>query len=235
MIRIALCDDQKMMLDIFREKLERYREERNLQLEFSYFLSAAAYIENWTKESEVDILLLDIQMDDMNGIELKNYLEAHNSRTKIIFLTNYDSLMSKAFGLNVCGFLQKTISDENLFAYLDKLCRLIQEDKVIEIYGLGGKNVVKSSEIVLLKAEGRYSRIKLCEEEVFSDKSLNEWEQELTLLHFFRVHKSYIVNYMYVSRLGEKIKLSNNEYIPIARRRRKQAEKEYMKFLRSRI
>lgn len=93
------------------------------------------------------------------------------------------------------------------------------------------KSVVENSEIELLKAEGRYSLLRIKKEEFFSDKSISEWEQELGELDFFRVHKSYIVNLEYIEQIGDMLVLKNGVQIPVARRRKKEFEEKYKEYI----
>lgn len=93
------------------------------------------------------------------------------------------------------------------------------------------KSVVESSKIELLKAEGRYSLLSIKKEEVFSDKSISEWEQELGELNFFRVHKSYLVNLKYIDQIGDMLVLKNGVKIPLARRRKKEFEEKYKEYI----
>lgn len=93
------------------------------------------------------------------------------------------------------------------------------------------KSVVESSEIELLKAEGRYSLLSIKKEDVFSDKSISEWEQELGELDFFRVHKSYLVNLKYIDKIGDMLVLKDGVEIPVARRRKKEFEEKYREYI----
>lgn len=68
-------------------------------------------------------------------------------------------------------------------------------------------------------------------EEIFSDKSLSVWEQELDKKYFVRIHKSYIVNLRYVVKVGSTVVLKDGTSVPLARRRKKEFEIRYKEFL----
>lgn len=93
------------------------------------------------------------------------------------------------------------------------------------------KKRVKSSDIELLTANGRYSFISLQEERMFSDKSLSDWERELNNDKFVRIHKSYIINLDYIKAIGNSVTLQNGMDVPLARRRKKEFEEKYKNFL----
>lgn len=93
------------------------------------------------------------------------------------------------------------------------------------------KSIVESSDIELLKAEGRYSLLSIKKENIFSDKSISEWEQELGAVDFFRVHKSYLVNLKYIDKIGDMLVLKDGMEIPVARRRKKEFEEKYKEFI----
>ncbi|MBQ7944815.1 MAG: LytTR family transcriptional regulator DNA-binding domain-containing protein [Lachnospiraceae bacterium] len=93
------------------------------------------------------------------------------------------------------------------------------------------KNVVQSRKIELLIAEGRYTVVDVEGEEVLSDKSLGEWEQELESEGFVRIHKSYIVNLRYVAKVESTVVLKDGTSVPLARRRKKEFEERYKEYL----
>lgn len=93
------------------------------------------------------------------------------------------------------------------------------------------KSVVQSTKIEMLKADGRYTVVDVGREEIFSDKSLSVWEQELDKKYFVRIHKSYIVNLRYVVKVGSTVVLKDGTAVPLARRRKKEFEIRYREFL----
>ncbi|MBE5876848.1 MAG: LytTR family transcriptional regulator [Lachnospiraceae bacterium] len=93
------------------------------------------------------------------------------------------------------------------------------------------KSVVQSRKIEMLKANGRYTVVGVDREDVFSDKSLGEWEQVLENEDFVRIHKSYIVNLRYVEKIGNNVVLKDGTSVPLARRRKKEFEAKYKEYL----
>ena len=81
---------------------------------------------------EFDLLILDIEMQGMNGISIKNALEQRNTTYKILFVTSHDELMPCAFGKNVYGFLSKPIDCKVLLTQVTQLLDKIEneQDKV---------------------------------------------------------------------------------------------------------
>ena len=60
-------------------------------------------------EGEYDILILDIEMENLDGISVKNNFQSRKKDTIIIFVTSHDEMMNQAFGVNVMGFVTKNI------------------------------------------------------------------------------------------------------------------------------
>jgi len=101
----------------------------------------------------------------------------------------------------------------------------------ISLFNDWRKNVVQSGKIEKLIAEGRYTVVDVEGEEVFSDKSIGEWEKELKDQDFVRIHKSYIVNLRYVIKIGNTVILKDGTIVPLARRRKKEFDERYREYL----
>lgn len=232
MLKIAVCDDEKIYRDLLADILNKYKNINAIDFEILFFENAEAYRENCRQNEEPDILLLDIEMGrQADGILLKEYLREQGSRTKILFTTSHMEAVQEAFGENVCGFLTKPVSEEKLFYYLDRMCDFENQRKIVLVGKEKEIHTVKLQDILFIKSDGSYSCVVTKEKEAFCDKGLLEWEKELEGASFFRIHKSCLVNLKHVLRVGEKADLDNGEQLVIARRRKKELKEAYKQYL----
>lgn len=234
MLRVAVCEDDPISREILLAMIRKYWKQKSKEqeaLQISSYTDGKNYKEHWNIGKEVDILLLDIEMEIMDGILLKEFLEHQNSKTKILFITEHMEVMQEAFGANVYGFLLKPVEEKKLFFYLDKIFRHIFYEMEEVLIDREGKYSYKICEIFWIKADGRYSKVRLKKNEIFSDRSLTTWEEELERFSFFRIHKSYLVNFKQVSQIGDEVVFSNGDRLLVARRKRKNLKEAYKKFL----
>ena len=114
-MKIGICDDSVNDMKQIKETCTECLKNECENIEIITFSSAEEFLES---DKIIDILILDIEMDGMSGIELKNYLQRKEIKTMIIFVTDHDELVLSAFGMNVFGFaMKKMINNQLLFIY----------------------------------------------------------------------------------------------------------------------
>ena len=190
--------------------------------EASNGLEALDVLENAT----VDIVLLDIRMPEMDGIELAEHLQKLPAPPAVIFTTAYDDYALKAFEVNAIDYLLKPIRAERLLAALKKAKMLTPDsaqnlreaaDKPrghLSVYERGRILLVPVAEIVYLKAELKYVTIRTAEREYLLEESLTRLEQEFAQV-FVRIHRNCLVAKDYIMGF-ERAEQENNEGEPHA-------------------
>ncbi|MDR2016143.1 MAG: LytTR family DNA-binding domain-containing protein [Burkholderiales bacterium] len=159
---------------------------------------------HWIQNSEVDLLLTDIQMPVMNGIELAQHLLKMKQPPRVIFVTAFNEHAVRAFELNAVDYLMKPVRIDRLLTALRKVPALKPVSEA-QLAGLptGARRflpviertrieLVPIDEVVYLKAELKYVTIKTPKREYILEESLTRLEQEFTP-DFVRIHRSYLV------------------------------------------
>lgn len=230
MIRIAVCDDEAYFRSQISELCHKFYQEDDRITEFSEGESLLAA----AKKESFDIIFLDIEMEHLNGIDLKNMLEQQNPDSYIIFVTAYPEFVMNAFGKNVCGFLEKPVSSDRLFPLLEKIQNYASQNRILTILdSVDGMIQIAEKKIVYLQAEHVYSRLILeSKETILVRKTLKDWESILNPSSFYRIHKSYIVNFEHVAKIGSAVILTDHTQLPIGRTKLPQVRQLYHEFLR---
>lgn len=227
-MRIAICENERLFSEDGKNKCREYMEERSISGEIYEFSSGEDFL---AFEGEFDILLLDIEMSEVSGIQVKKELESRRSSTAIIFLTSHTEYMSDAFGKQVFKFLNKPLEKEELFEALDRIIKEIFNDFVIELENekipfLRGKS------ILYIKAEDKYTVVQTMEDQFLVRKTMKEWETRLKGYDFFRAHKSFIVNMAYIKKIGVDLILEDGTNINLGRKNEKIFREKYHTYLR---
>lgn len=92
MVRVALCDDYKETREILKGFIRDYFEKKNILFELNLYSSGSAFLNN-SKQKYEDILLIDIEMPGLNGVQVKNILQSQKADTKVLFITGHDEMM----------------------------------------------------------------------------------------------------------------------------------------------
>ena len=152
----------------------------------------------------VDIVLCDIRMPVMDGIEFARHLATMDAPPKLIFTTAFDQYAVQAFELNAVDYLLKPIKQERLLAALQK-ARAVQlasanaianatnhKRKHLSIHERGRVVLVPLDDIIYLKAELKYITVRTLQKEYLLEESLTKLEEEFTG-YFTRIHRNAIV------------------------------------------
>lgn len=210
-MRIGICDD----ILSEREVLKEYCLSLGYKSIFLYE-SGEALLKS-SDGKTLDALLLDIEMDKINGIIIKEFLENTDAFTYIIFITNHCEYMPQAFGRNVISFLQKPVTIHELERCLNKAAYLKKDYFLITI---DHKVSIQCKDILYLCVKQKYTICNLLDGNSFSTrKPLYEFEKELSNLGFCMVHRSYIINLKHVQKINKhELILSTGQTFPVSRR-----------------
>ncbi|MEG0842241.1 MAG: LytTR family DNA-binding domain-containing protein [Erysipelotrichaceae bacterium] len=210
-IKIAICDDNKTSQVQIYEVLKKYFAEQRIRTCFCVFNDGKELLES---SDFFDIIILDIKMEEIDGIMVKDKLYSTGNKSKIIFLSGYSTNIQQAFGRNVYGFVNKDKILDILY-YIDLI---IEEFKSTRLINLSGY-LIDVFEIRYIEADRVYSKLYTNEGEYkLVRKSLKEIEELLiNNASFVRTHRSYIVNLSYVKAISAKqLELDKGMYIPIS-------------------
>lgn len=217
---IGICDDE----NVIRDKIEKIC--INETKKYCEDVVIQKYSDGReVLEKDFDILILDIEMEDVDGIVIKNYFQKRKKDTIIIFVTSHNEMMSQAFGVNVMGFVAKSYLDNQLQVMLDGAMKRVMNTVSIE--------GVDSRKVCYIQAEHVYNILHLENEtEVSVRCSSADLEKMLEVVGFIRVHRTYIINMAYVDHIKDKTVVVNKKEIPVSARLKSRLRKEYSRYCR---
>lgn len=158
--------------------------------------------------TSADIVLLDIRMPEMDGIEAAQHLQKLPKPPAIIFTTAYDNYAIQAFDMSAVDYLLKPIRLERLQTALQKarvlipsqleaLTPLSPKRSHLSINERGRILLVPISDVIYLRAELKYITVRTAEREYLIEESLSHLEQEFSNL-FTRLHRNCLAANAYI-------------------------------------
>lgn len=186
--------------------------------------------------STYHIIILDIELPGMSGLELSRKLIKVNKETSIIFLTSYGNYALDAFGLNVHKYIMKDQADEKLINAITEIINSKMNQKVNQILvkSYAEDLLVNEDEIICIIYEDRHPVIYMSDRKiVVTGSSLEKILKKLNSINFVQPNNGAIINFNYMKSLSSKsIVLHDYESQLIISRGRYEAVKEkYMKYL----
>ncbi|MDB5020037.1 MAG: DNA-binding response regulator [Pedobacter sp.] len=231
MLKVVVVDDEPLALEVMNDFLKRLNDVQSVSL-FSNAKDALHYLEN----REVDVLLLDIEMPIMTGIE---FLRQLSDPPLTIFTTAYRNYAFEGFELGVIDFLLKPISFERFSAAMNK----VKEFLSLKTQGTQLDPAELAPEFIFVKSGVK--RIKLYFDQVTHIQGLKDYAiihtpQEKIVIKgsvkmvqemfppslFIRVHKSFLVANKEIRRIERNRIMIAGYQIPIGRNYREEVEKQ---------
>ncbi|HEX2969787.1 MAG TPA: LytTR family DNA-binding domain-containing protein [Bacteroidales bacterium] len=168
------------------------------------------------------LIFLDIQLSGETGFDL---LEMIDKSIKIIFVTAYDEYAIRAFDVNAIDYLLKPVNPERLKSAVDKVVTKEKvkksaaksyeySDSIYVRLNNFASRFIKISSITSIEPVGNYSRIDTIEgRHCLVLKTLKQWQEELPVNNFVRIHRSRIVNLEHVDHIEKNSENGHRAYL----------------------
>lgn len=233
-MRIVCCDDDVKIGEQLKEYLQLYFKKIAAPFpEFSFFTSGEELLKD---PGKIDIAFLDVEMTGLSGIHTGAELKRKNPNVIIFIVTSYPDYLDEAMRFHVFRYLSKPIDQNRLFRNMkDAMFRYSTVSKKIQIETKEYTDVVYMKDIIFVEARSRkvfvYTQKKVYE----SVQKMEFWLEKFPQSCFFQTHRSYIINFRYVSGYDNTIvKLCDDQYTAYLTRRKYTAFKNaYIMYLES--
>lgn len=214
-VRIAICDDERIFRSELVEMLIDYRNQHRLGMDIREFENGKSLLRD---DSVFDLVFLDYQMDDIDGLETAKIMRKNNDNCSIVFVTSYPTFIREAFEVDAMRFLDKPVSKLKLFESLDSFIKMQKSKFTISVNVDNEIIRIETDGILYIEADGKYSTIRTKEKFYHSSKTLNEIYNMLPVYCFYRSHRSYVVNLYHIKRYDKtRIYFENGEQALISR------------------
>ena len=233
MIKIAILDDDKTALMISTSAVEAFLKEKNAEYRLFSFSNPLNFLAS-AKEEKFDLSFLDIDMPEMNGLNVANELTAISKYGQIIFLSQREDLVFECLKFHPFGFIRKSklIDDFSLMMnqYFQTISNNESNEAKIDFFDKTKTFSFKIKEIVYIEGDRNYQKV------VLKDKTsqnirvpLGTLEDKLREHGFLRIHKGYLVNYLYIRSIeSEEVYLTTGTSLPMAKKRKEEIMKQYL-------
>ncbi len=220
MYHIAIVEDESSFCTQLQEFLKRYQEENNVPIKISTFGDGAEILNGYQKL--YDIILLDIEMPKMNGMEAAEQIRRTDSDVVLVFITNMASYAIRGYEVGALDFVMKPI---NYYTFSMKLTRAIKrvkqkEQQQILLTLMDGVKKFGVNQIYYAEVQNRMLHYYTDEGEYVVRGTMQSVEQMLAPYPFVKCNHWYIVNLMHVTEVrGNQVVVGGHE-LEISRRNR---------------
>ena len=228
MLRIAICDDEKILCSQIEKILLEYSKLNFLEMDIEVFLSGEELCRYIEEKYGFDLIYLDIEMDIMNGIEVGKKIrkQLKDYKTEIVYVSGKDSYDRQLFDLQPLNFISKPVKSSEVIENLNLAISRAENSnykftykKRSEVYKIPIKDIIyfegfgKQIKIITINhMDTFYGKI----DDVFKNVAGHQ---------FIKNHRSYIINYMHTTVFKyDEVTMSNGVSLPISQSKRKEVK-----------
>ena len=238
MFKVAILDDNKTALMISSGAVEAFLKEKNVQYSLFAFSNPLNFLAS-AKEEMFDLSFLDIDMPEMSGLEVANELVSIKKDSQIIFLSQREDLVFECLKFHPFGFIRKSklIEDFSLMMnqFYNAMMSAENDETKIDIIDKSKTITFKINEIVYIEGDRNYQKIVLKDGASQNIRiPLGSLEERLYKHGFVRIHKGYLVNYLYIRSIGnDEVLLTSGSSLPMSKKRKDEIMKQYLDISRN--
>ncbi len=224
MLRIAVCDDSSSDIASVVKHLKRLEQELSIQMEIAVFQSAESLLVAYPQHA--DMLILDVQMGKMSGIELARTIRRQDKTVSIIFMSNYLQYAVEGYSVNAFRYLLKPLNQTQFDYEVRDLLVSLERDKqkTILLKTRSAQYAASPQDILYIETlPKKHLRFHFQNDHMDIPGLIGTWETWLASQEFFRAHNAYLINLSYVRKIdGDCVIITNGETLPVSRRRKKE-------------
>lgn len=235
-LTIALCDDDPVFRGSMGKTLAQCFASHDIAIHIEESGNARDLLA-FLGHRSVDLIFLDIDMPQTDGIALGQQLRALGCSTDIIYVSNLDERVYEIFSVHPWSYIRKSRFSQELPGVIGEYVRtlrhrtgqLILQNTDGQVWAFGPEDILYVEAVgkiqKLLPADGN--------QPFLVRSALHDLEQKLIPLGFIRVHKGFLVNYRCIRKITSRsVTLDNGAELPIGRDRLKQARESYLSLMK---
>lgn len=220
MTRIAIVEDETAVAQQLEQYAQKYLAEHGMLGEITRFADGMALAEGY--RPVWDIILLDIEMPQLDGMSTAQYIRQKDPTVVLIFITNMARYAIKGYEVGALDFVLKPV---NYAQFSMKLHRALEQTAQRTRHSLlltigGEQRRIVTEQLRYIEVRGHWLSLHLDTETLEVGGSLQQMEERLAGQPFTRSSNSYLVNLRYVTNLRKDAVLLGSEELPLSRSRR---------------
>lgn len=224
MLKIAIIEDEQIHTDLLAGYLRTWSKEHGTSVSIQEFSSAESFLFGWEETNDYDILFVDIQMKEMNGMEMARKVREQDEKISIVFTTGITDYMENGYEVEALHYLLKPISMEKIGQCMDKVLRRRHKDHYVVVHGKEETVRIPVDRITYVEARGHGCVLETCVKtgegmQTEITESISEMEKMLKDHGFLKCHRSYLCRIGSIHQIGRtEITLDSGSMIPVSRR-----------------
>lgn len=233
-LSIAVCDDNETDLQYIADMVNAWATQGRIPVSVRTFPSAEAFLFHYSESKDYDILLLDVEMGKLNGIDLAKQIRVQNNSVQIVFITGYPDFIAEGYDVSALHYLMKPVKPEKLDEVLDRAVTLIQQERPYLLVSSERETIrLFFDDIYYAESQGHYMLIHTAQTQYRVRMTVSGLMDVLDE-GFYRCGRSFVVSLRHICRITKsEIFLENQVSLPLGRGQYDEINKTMICYLRS--
>lgn len=235
MIRIAVCDDEAAVREQIAVFLERYALEKDLDISVMQYQDGEKIVDDMRAGTSFHLIYMDIEMEKMDGLRAAEQIREMDATVPLIFVTSHETYAIRGYDVRALTYLLKPINEEKIIKSFEQARRELQKHEMYFVFEKQRSRVkLPVREILYFQSSNKKVEVYMTDRKEEFTAKLDDVEFELVKreFEFLRIHKSYLVNFKYITRInGDRIILTNGETLQISERYCTKVKAQYLRLV----
>ena len=225
MMRIAVCDDVNAICTELENIILDFKEQEGIKLTVDVFYSGETLIDYMKLDNTFDLIFLDIEMGEINGVQVGRYLrdELKDYIVKIVYISSKNGYDRQLFDVQPFNFLPKPLDRKKVGSVIRLAMKYLEiENNIFSFKSDGHTYRLPVKDIIYFENYGRKMKLISSKDTYEFYGTVNSVMDKLPKSRFFIPERSYIVNYENVAKIKKnQIEMCNKDHITISKQRAK--------------
>lgn len=238
MLQIAVCDDEQFYREKIKCLLEQYLHEHHPEYAIQTFSSGSEFLSVQENNVKYDVVFLDINMDQIDGIQTAKQIRTFHSDTFIVFVTAFIDYALEGYKVNAIRYILKDKLETAVSECMNAILQKMQKKQVVFAFSDGERTLYTDN---ILYVESSRHKCIFSYMSSFAGETgivsypiyekLDTVEQTLSAYSFLRIHKSYLVNMKHIRKISNyTVLLDTGEKLPIPKLRYQAVRAKFVTF-----
>lgn len=234
-MKIAVCDDENECINTVELYLEKFKH-KHKNVDWDVFYTGEEILSHYDKNGNIyDVIIMDIELNGISGIETAKQIRTLDKTVTIFFLTSHTKYAIECFKPSPKNFWVKPLKYDVFADDMEDVYKQITSVKNIFSFSYGDKYMrIEYEKILYISSDNKKIIVHTSDNVYEFNGALKKYGAELENENFTSPHKSYYVNLKHVKGVdGNYVTLSNEEFIPISKHRKKEFKMSFINYINS--
>lgn len=222
MLRIAICDDEKNIIEEISKIIIKYCESKQIEYRIFKYLDGEDIVNS---DEQFDIIFLDIEMRRIDGIKAAEYIREQDMNVPIVYITSYTDYWRRAFKVHAFDFITKPFKPEEIYKVIKDYLVALNDanEETITLPADDGVVCFKMNDIYYFMFEAKKKvYVHTADGKVLVRENLADIYNKLNKERFYQARRDCVLNLKYVQKIQNEfvIIMKNGDMLPLAQKKK---------------